>query len=230
LIRNDEQDVEINAKGEILCANRCVLAKNSDYFATAFKTPYSEANGEVQFDDIEPKYMAYFIGVAYNHSSIAPVTPPGPSQNPELSSARTPLRDYIEVYKLCDRFVCPTMAQFMIRCICVCIGDNHCALFRSCSDEGLQRTVMTDFAQGYEALDLAHGSQSRLGALLIQYACQAVLASNWERWVDENKVTFGVFLAAVSVYWLKQLGECQSKKWKRKELRSPIHDPVFAEL
>src|SRR6478735_2379572 len=121
MCRSDEQMVELRVKSEVFHVAKSVLTKNSDYFEKCLAGSFIEAKkGIVDFNDdseIESRYLGLYIGLAYSHSSIAPHTPPRPAQSPETMAARTPMRDYIEVYKLCNRFMSEAMGDFMVRCL-----------------------------------------------------------------------------------------------------------------
>ena len=196
-----------------------VLEKQSEYFATCMKTRYTESSGIIQFDDIEPHYLAYFIGVAYTNSSIIPVTPPVPACSPEASAPGNPLKLLVEVYKLCDRFICKEMSDYMVQYIKTSIGDNHRALFRSRADQGLQLGLTRDFAEGFEALERSHPVQDELACTMIRYFCEGACFKAWHKWVESNKGQLHRFLGAVSVHWAMKLDE--KSKGKRKELKGP---------
>lgn len=176
--RSEYQTVELQVKNETQCeslvAHRNVLTQASEYFDRCLKEPWSESKGVITFDDIDPKFLALYIGVAYAHSSLIPLTAPQSIASPEAANARTSLRDLVEVYKLCDRFVSPTLTDYIARCIDTAIGDGHRALFRAQSDEKLQLNRITDFADGYEALEMMHAKQKAMGSTMILYFCEGV--------------------------------------------------------
>ena len=220
--------VELVVKGETIVTHRDILTKHSEYFQRCLKEPWSEAQkGSITFDDIEPRYLGLFVGVAFTFSSMLPVPTPQTSDHPEASSARTPLRDWIEVYKLCDRFVCPTMTDFLYSSIRASIGEGHRALFRSPNDSGLQAALIQDFADGYEALDLEQIIQKDLASTLIHYFCEGVGYASWCEVMDENS-TGGKglerprFVLSVSRGFARKLeGSMSGRKLKRKELSGP---------
>lgn len=143
--------MEIVAKDATLEANKKVLAKHSEYFDTCCKETFVESNGVVHLDDVDSKYLSFYIGLAYSYSSIVPPAAPTPAANPETSTPKQPMRDYVEVYKLCDRFLSGEMA----------ISDGHRALYRAPVDDGLQRVLMRDFADGFEVLERDTESRRR---------------------------------------------------------------------
>ncbi len=202
--------------------HRSVLTKHSSYFEAAAKKCFAESEGVIRFEDIDPKYFALFLGVAYSYSSIVPHTAPSPAANPQAKTLRTPLRDYVEVYKLCDRFVCPTIADFMILCIDAAIGDGHRAMFHSQKDDEQQKWQIRDFADGYEVLELNHLTQKQIGQRMIQYFCEGVSYRAWEKWVEEieDKPRFVAHVSRGFAHKLVDICE-QRGKPKRKELRGP---------
>lgn len=214
--------MEVIVKDEKFVVHKAVLKKHSEYFSKCFNEPFKESEGVVRFDDIEPKFMGYFLGLAYSYSTIVPHTPPTPSPFPETIVKRTPLKDYVEVYKLCDRFLSPVMGEFMIRCIKTTIGDNHKALFRSASDEGQQKALMEDFADGFEALNADHPVQRDIGYTLIHYFCEGLDYGVWDLWMDAV-VDRSKFVAQVSRGFARKLAavSVQRSKLKRVELGCP---------
>lgn len=223
--RNDEQDVEIVTKDATLRANRHILARHSEYFSTCFKEPFAEAGGVVRLDgddEIESRYLSYYIGLAYSYSSIFPQTPPTPAANPECSAPKRALRDYVEVFKLCDRFLSPVMGKFIMECIKTAIGDGHRALYRAPTDNGLQKVLMRDFAEGYEALQLSHTTQMELGEQMIAYFCDGVHYATWDSSMGEVAHR-PRFVGAVSRRFARKLAEYadHGRKQKRKELTGP---------
>lgn len=202
--------------------HRDVLLRNSEYFERCLQEPWTEASkGSVTFDDIEPKYFALFAGVAYCCSSIIPMQAPQSSENPQTRGERTPLKDWIEVYKLADRFICPVMSPFLLKCVNNAIGEGHRALFRSQNDKDLQKKLIRDFADGYEALDTSHAEQKTLSHTLIEYFCEGVGYLSWvEGW--EDMLDRPNFVAGVSGGFAKKLSELQhGRRLKRKELNMP---------
>lgn len=199
-----------------------VLTRNSEYFKKCFKEPWIESHDRsVTFDDIDPKYVALFIGVAYSHTSLVVPQPPQSSRNPQASGERTPMKDLVEVFKLCDRFMSDDMGKYMSKCILVSIGDGHRALFRSQSDKGQQKLLMRDFADGYEALELQHLEQKSLGMKMIEYFCEGVSYTIWAECMDEISDR-PRFVGSVSKGFAGRLRDLQAgRKLRRKELNGP---------
>ncbi|KAF5674301.1 BTB POZ [Fusarium heterosporum] len=226
LVKSDEQMVELKVKGETYRVAKAVLTKNSEYFEGCLNGRFTEAKkGTIDFnddDDIDARYLALYIGLAYSHSSIVvPHAPPRPAQNPETAAAKTPMRDYVEVYKLCDRFISPAMGEYIARCINVAIGNGHRALYRTEADEGFQKLLMRDFADGYEALNMQHNPQVELGNSLITYFCEGVSYRVWIKTMDELKDR-PKFVAHVSRGFANKLLEVEyTRKRLRKELVGP---------
>ncbi|TFB02948.1 hypothetical protein CCMA1212_005412, partial [Trichoderma ghanense] len=222
LRRSDEPSAQIICKNETFKVHMSVIKQHSEYFDTCLNKPFAEADGVVRFDDIEPRYMAFYLGVAYSYSSILPHTPPAPSENPEAKALRTPLRDFIEVYKLCDRFLSLKMGDFMLKCIRTSIGDGHRALFRSAADKDQQKALMRDFADGYEALEQGHAVQNELSERIIEYFVEGVSYDAWDEYMEEvmNRPRF---VAQVSKGFARKLAEALAArhKVKRKELGGP---------
>jgi hypothetical protein len=222
--RNDEQLVELKVKGETFQVAKNVLTKNSDYFESCLNGRFAEAKkGGVEFndEDIEPRYLALYIGLAYSHSSIVPHAHPRPAQSPEATPIKTPMRDYVEVYKLCDRFISPSMGEFIARCIDVAIGNGHRALYRTDTDQGTQKLFMRDFADGYEALNMQHSSQAELGGRMITYFCEGVSYKAWIETMEELRDRPN-FIGHVSRGFATKLQELQAgRKLRRKEWAGP---------
>ncbi|PHH92062.1 hypothetical protein CDD83_9088 [Cordyceps sp. RAO-2017] len=106
-----------------------ILTLHSEYFEACLgDAAFVEAAEKViRFDDIEPKYLGYYLGLAASFSSIAPHAPPESAQpGPE-----TPLRDQVEVYKLYDRFLSAHIGDLMLAYIYASIGCGHRALLRA---------------------------------------------------------------------------------------------------
>lgn len=221
-VRDDSQTVEIVVKGESLLAHRNVLTAHCEYFKRCLKATWSEGqSGVIRFDDIEPRYLALFIGVAYSHSSIMPLPPPVSSPNPQARShVDDQLRDFVEVYKLCDRFVSPRIAEYMVKCIYTSIGDGHRALFRSPGDEGLQKWLMQAFADGYEALELTHPTQKEIGEKLVQFFCEGISYTAWENNMEEVVADRPRFVSSVSKGFANRLATLE-RRMKRRELKGP---------
>ncbi|KAH7160080.1 hypothetical protein B0J13DRAFT_616863 [Dactylonectria estremocensis] len=219
---NDKQVVELRVRGETFRISKSVITKHSEYFEASFNGKFQEATqGAVQFeDDVDPRYLALYIGLAYSHSSIVPHTPPPPAESPEATAPKTPLRDFVEVYKLCDRFISPIMACFIEKCIKTAIGDGHRALFRTDADLVIQKALMRDFADAYEALEPGHTEQSDLGDLMITYFCEGV---NFHAWISsmEEVMDRPRFVGHVSRGFAFKLASLQGTKLRRKELKGP---------
>ncbi|KAL7948683.1 hypothetical protein V8C42DRAFT_226256 [Trichoderma barbatum] len=222
LLASDEPSIEIICKNETFKVHTSVLKQHSDYFETCLTKPFTESEGVVRFDDIEPRYLAFYLGVAYSYSSIMPHTPPAPSKNPEDKALRTPLRDYIEVYKLCDRFLSVQMGDFILKCINTSIGDGHRALFRSFADEDQQKALMRDFADGYEALEQGHEVQKALSDCIIEYFVEGISYEAWDSNMEEV-MHRPKFVAHVSKGFARKLTEAMTarSKMKRRELGGP---------
>lgn len=220
--RTGDESILIKVKEEEFSVHGCVLSQHSEYFKATTKACYKESGGEIAFDNIDPKYFALFLGVVYSYSSIVPHVPPAPVANPEAQGQRTPLRDYVEVYKLCDRFICPTIAAYILCCIRALIGDRHRALFRSPLDKSQQLWCMNDFADAFEALETNHLEQRKLGDLMIEYFCEGVHFRIWESSAEELEGK-AMFISRVSRYFAGKLALIleQRTKLKRKELKPP---------
>jgi hypothetical protein len=135
-----------------------------------------EAGGTIQFgEDVNPLYLAYYIGVSYSFSSIVPHTPPAPAANPEAHTPSTSLRDFVGVHQLCDRFLAkePVM-DFIAQCCRTSIGNNHRALYRSPRDDDLHQKVMRDFAEAFEVLHGTNPREEPLKQEIIQYFVEGV--------------------------------------------------------
>lgn len=220
--RTGEETILVKVKDEEFSVHKAVLIQHSNYFKASTKTCYDESGGEIAFDNIDPKYFALFLGVAYSYSSIVPHGTPTPAANPEAQSQRTPMRDYVEVYKLCDRFICPTIAPYILQYILALIGDRHRALYRSALDKVQQLWCTDDFADAFEALEQNHGEQKKLGDLMVEYFCEGVNFRSWE--VSEAKMeSRPAFVLRVSQYFASKLALLleQRTKLKRKELKIP---------
>ncbi|KAL7936432.1 hypothetical protein V8C35DRAFT_277855 [Trichoderma chlorosporum] len=222
LLASDEPSIEIVCKNETFRVHKSVLKQHSEYFQTCLSKPFTESDGIIRFDDIEPRYLAFYLGVAYSYSSIIPHTPPSPSKNPEAKAQRTPLRDYIEVYKLCDRFLSVQMGEFMHKCIKTSIGDGHRAMYRSPADKDQQKALMRDFADGYEALEHGHAMQKELSGWIIDYFVEGISYEAWDECMEEV-MHKPKFVAQVSKGFARKLAEAMSarSKMKRKELCGP---------
>ncbi|KAJ3495780.1 hypothetical protein NLG97_g3142 [Lecanicillium saksenae] len=221
-LQTGEETAMIKVKDEEFSVHRAVLTQHSEYFRAAAKTTYEESSGEIMFDNIDPKYFALFLGVAYSYSSIVPHGMPAPSANPEAQSQRTAMRDYVEVYKLCDRFICPSIAAYILRYIHTLVGDRHRALYRSPLDKAQQAWCTNDFADAFEALEQNHSQQKKLGVLMIEYFCEGVYPRSWDTSAEEMK-TRPAFVLQVSRYFATKLGALMDSrsKLKRKELQMP---------
>ncbi|ATY66331.1 BTB/POZ-like protein [Cordyceps militaris CM01] len=224
-LQTGDETVLIKVKDEEFSVHRAVLTQHSDYFRASTRACYDESAGELEFDNIDPKYFALFLGVAYSYSSIVPHAPPAPAANPEAQSQRTPMRDYVEVYKLCDRFICPTIAAYMLRCIHTLIGDRHRALFRSTMDKAQQLWCTKDFADAFEVLEQNHREQNQLGILMVEYFCEGVFYRSWDASVGEIEDK-PAFVLQVSRYFAAKLAILleQRSKLKRKELKMPTSE------
>ena len=203
--------------------HRDILTRNSEYFQRCLGggSWAEKRNGCVHFEDIKAKFLALFVGVAYSHSSFAPVNEPQWAKNPQACAKRTPLRDFVEVYKLCDRFICQKMAEYIVKCIKVAIGDGHRGLFRSPHDESQQKAMMRDFADGYEALDLGDRLQKEIAGYITEYFCAGVNYMAWNDFMEEI-MDCPKFVGSVSREFSKKLSDLsQARKLRRKELAGP---------
>lgn len=216
--------MEIRTKGQLFKVSKTVLAKHSEYFETCLNGQFKEADkGVVEFDDeVDPKYLALYIGLAYSHSTLVPHDSPTFAEYPEACAPKTPLRDFIEVYKLCDRFLSTDMAAYMKKCINTAIGDGHRALFRTGSDHFLQKVLTRDFADGFEALEMGNAPQRAMGVTLVKYFCEGI---SYRAWINHSEDVRDRpnFVANVSRGYALQLAELQAsrKMLKRKELKGP---------
>ncbi|CAM1507405.1 Fc.00g070460.m01.CDS01 [Cosmosporella sp. VM-42] len=224
LVNSDDRAVELKARGETFKVSKAVLVKHSEYFETCLNGQFKEADkGAVEFDgEVDPKYLALYIGVSYSHSTLVPHDSPTFAEYPEACTPNTPLKDFIEVYKLCDRFLSHKMREFMAKCIKKYIGDGHRALFRTDKDHFMQKYLMREFADGFEALDLRDKLQREMGVTLISYFCEGISYMSWAN--DSEEVSDRPrFVANVSRRFALQLAELQisRKAMKRKELKGP---------
>ncbi|KOS22561.1 hypothetical protein ESCO_001978 [Escovopsis weberi] len=266
LLASENMFVEITAKGETFRVHRSVVCRHSEYFRTCLSKPFQEAaDGTVVFDDIEPRYLAFYLGVAYTYSSIIPhACPPAPAPHSPFHPAAlvsaapsATLRDFIEVYKLGDRFLSPPIGEFMLQCINAKIGEGHRALYHSSwagagaavhgesgvdkdqdkakgADKGKgdraarererarQRRLMREFADAYEALEMAHGTQEMLAGRIIEYFCEGVDYRMWDAGMEEL-LDRSRFVGMVSKGFARKLADasCKRAKLKRKQLAPP---------
>ncbi|RDA90689.1 hypothetical protein CP533_3926 [Ophiocordyceps camponoti-saundersi (nom. inval.)] len=225
LAKTEEPAVHLEAKGESFSVHKSILTAHSEYFAACLSKSSSfveAAENKVRFDDIEPLYLGYYLGLAASYSSIVPHTPPPPAKNPEIRGKRTPMRDFVEVYKLCDRFISVEMGIFMIQCIKATIGDGHRGLFRAKADEGQQKALMRDFADGFEALNLQHPEQVTLGKTMIEYFCEGIHYPSWIAYV-EDIMDSPCFVSHVSKGFAKKLDDASTlrSKLRQRELKGP---------
>lgn len=213
---------ELRAKGESFKVPSKVLTRDSEYFETCLNGQFREAKDRVvDFgDEIDPRYLALYIGLAYSHSTIVPHAAPPPAESPEIQAGKTPLRDFVEVYKLCDRFLSPAMAKFVEQCIHMAIRDGHRALFRTESDDGIQQMLMRDFADAYEALSIDEGPQGKMAILMMEYFGEGVSYRAWSKGM-ETVTDRSRFVGAVSKQFASKLERLQGGKCKRKELKGP---------
>lgn len=216
--------MEIKARDETFQASKNVLSRHSEYFSKCLNGPFEEANkGVVEFDeDVDPKYLALYIGLAYSHSTLVPHVQPPSAESPEAGNPGTALKDFIEVYKLCDRFISPRLGDYISKCIDTAIGDGHRALFRTKGDRDLQKILMREFADGFEALVLGQRKQDEIAAKLILYFCEGVDYRAWADYSDELRDR-PQFIGYVSRGFAAKLAELEStrKMNKRKELKGP---------
>lgn len=195
-----------------------VLTKSSEYFRSVFKKPFAESKGAVIFSDIEPRYLALFVGVAYQHSSLVPATPPTQAEAPQTRLKHVCIRDYIEVYKLCDRFICHEMGKYIDKCTDVAMRDSHRVMFRDQS-ESTHKQMMRNFADGYEALELGHSEQARIADRLLTLFCGAIKFAAWVATLHEV-MDRPRFVAEVSKRFATKLRElATARKFTRKEIK-----------
>jgi len=146
---------------------------------------------------------------------------PASTPNPQTKADRTPLKDFVEVYKLCDRFVSPVLAEYISSCINTAIGDGHRALFRIPLDGTLQQGLIQDFADGYEALELAHPKQKMMGDTMIDYFCEGVSYAAWDTHM-EKVADRPRFVGSVSRGFARRLQELKTaRRLKRREMTGP---------
>ncbi|KAF4122366.1 hypothetical protein GMORB2_7358 [Geosmithia morbida] len=81
------------------------------------------------------------------------------------------LRELVEVWALCDRFICAQLGDYMATCIKTAVNDCHCLLLNFPNGTGNQKNVTCRFADGYDALGLAHQIQERFEKLFVEYFC-----------------------------------------------------------
>lgn len=201
--------------------HRDVLTTNSEYFRSCLKPPFTESVGVVTFDDIDPKYLALFIGLAYYHSTVVPATVPRPANAPQASAVHSSIREYVEVHKLCDRFICPKMAVSIEKCIETALLDGHRAMYRDGkTEENLQKEMIRNFADGYESmLDMTELIKLRLCATLLRLFTGAVQYAVWEKSVDDI-ADRPRFIMDVSKQFAAKLLELETmRKFRRRELK-----------
>ncbi|UNI19217.1 hypothetical protein JDV02_005417 [Purpureocillium takamizusanense] len=227
LVKSNAASIDIVVKQEVFVVHKSVLTKSSEYFDTCLNKPgFKEAsNNKVVFDDIDPKYMGFYIGLAASFATIVRHTPPKPLANPESQHPKNHMRDFVEVLKLCDRFLSREMGKFMTQCLKVAIGDAHRTLFRTGNDITLQKMTTQDFADAFEALILEHTAQRELGNLMIQYFCDGVNYKAWTQILDAM-VNTPNFVAHVSKGFASKLADqdAHRSKIKRRELAGPAID------
>lgn len=196
-----------------------MLTRSSEYFQSAFKKPFNESRGTVTFTDIEPRHLALFVGVAYQHSALAPATPPTQSDAPQTRVSHASIRDYVEVYKLCDRFICHDMAKYIDKCLDVVMLDSHRAMFHDYGDP-LQHQMMRNFSDGYEALEVTHSEQARIAERLLTLFCGAI---NYSTWAESTDMIADRprFVVEVSKRFATKLGDLnKARKFTRKEIKT----------
>lgn len=222
--RSQEDLVEIKVRNETFSVSKNVLSRHSEYFNKCLNGPFEEATkGVVEFEeDMDPKYLALYIGLTYSYSTLVPHVQPPSAESPEAGTPNTALKDFVEVYKLCDRFISPPLADYISKCIDTAIGDGHRALFRTRSDDSLQNIIMREFADGYEALVPGHLRQGEIGVKLIKYFCEGV---DYRAWVHRSELLSDSprFVAHVSRGLAEKLAELEGSRkiLKRKELKGP---------
>lgn len=221
--RTDDPAVDLVVKGDVFSVHKSVLTKHSEYFEACLSKPFAEAaDNVIRFDDIEPRYLGYYLGLAASYSSIVPHTAPVPLQHPEARGRQVSMRDFVEVYKLCDRFISTKMADFMKQCINTSIADAHRALFRDVS-QVQQMAMIREFADAFEALEVEHPAQIQLGATMIMYFCEGIDYAAWDSCVD-LVMDRPRFVSQVSRGFARNLAAAATSrsKLRRKELPIPI--------
>ncbi|KND87525.1 hypothetical protein TOPH_07849 [Tolypocladium ophioglossoides CBS 100239] len=223
LVKSDAPAIEIIAKDEVFSVHKSILTTHSEYFETCLNKGFAEAaDNLIRFEDIDPKYLGYYLGLAASYSSIVPHIPLMPLEDPEASPKRASIQDFVEVYKLCDRFLSSEMAAFMVFCIKTAIGVGHRALHQAGRDGDKQKALMRDFADGFEALNRDHEVQAALAKKLIEYFCEGIDYMAWDMWMEEvmNRPNF---VAHVSKSFARKLVDAMTSrtKLKRKELSGP---------
>lgn len=221
--RTDEPLIDIVVKDEVFSVHKSVLTKHSEYFEACLSKPFAEAADKVVFfDDIEPRYLGYYLGLAASYSSIVPHSAPVPLQIPEARGRQVSMQDFVEVYKLCDRFISSEMGEFRIQCVKTSIGDADRALYHAGSDLAQQNITIREFADAFEALDLDHPAQAALGATMTVYFCEGIDYAAWDASVD-GVMDRPRFVCQVSRGFARKLAAATSSrsKLKRKELPCP---------
>lgn len=213
--------VNIFAKGQKLVAHRAILTKNSGYFASCFKECWEESRqGLVTFDDIEHRYMAQFLSVAYSLSSPIPNEPKKSAPGPDLPNGVS-LRDLIEVHKLCDRFICPKMTSYVNAHISTVIAGGHRGLMIFKDNIPYQKQLIQSFSDAYEALDLDIPAQNEIGDALAHHFCEGISYTLFQDAFEDFKDKPN-FLWRVSQEFANKLEYLQTtKKFRRKELAAP---------
>lgn len=207
--------------GATFVLDRRVAGQSSAYFATALNGRFTESkDGIIRFDDIDPFYFNLFVGSLYSFSSGLPIVAPRPSNTPS-SGPRKPMREYVELYKLCDRFLCDKMADFMYDCLCTSISERHRVLFKLQENHTEQCALAKDFADAYEALDLGHPTQQRLGDCMIKYFTSGMSLSKWTD-VSLSLQHHAGFLRQVSCFMATTLDFIYTRRSRRARKELPI--------
>lgn len=207
--------MEIETSGETLLTHRQVLIKTSEYFDKCLKPPFRESQGRITFQDIAPKYLALYIGLAYKHASIGSLTAPDFGVNKVERMRETgvtgKMLDFVEVYKLCDRFVSHELGEWAQGAITGIIKSMHSILLGWQQDAGLQKMWMKEVAEAYEALELGSSVQTKMGENMVLYFGESI---NHKVWMDnagelEDKRRF---VLAVSQYFAGRLAQALATK------------------
>lgn len=199
------------------------MTKQSEYFQGCLsRDTYVEAAARVvHLDHIESKYLGLWIGLAYSFSTMALHAQPA-QVVPEVNAPSRPLRDYVEVYKLCDYFISPAIGKYIRSCILSSTLDGHRALFRAPNDADLQKLLMINFADAYEAFHPDLVDHIDLAKKLVNAFCEGVSYGAWDKEMDAV-ADRTLFVAAVSRHFARKLHEILlPKRLRRKEIREVV--------
>ena len=200
--------------------DRTVAEQSSAYFATALNGRFAESkDGIIRLDDVEPEYFALFVRSLYSLGSGLPIVAPRPSDN--LSRGpRKPMREYVEMYKLCDRFMCKNMGDFIYNCLCTSITERHRMLFRWSELQTIQVELAQDFADAYEALEAGHSTQNTLRERLMEYFCGGMALSHWPE-TSCSLQDYPEFIRQVSCFTANALNFIYTNRSRRRRKELP---------